>query len=506
MSPPLIPRRPRWALLAFLALGLALAFQGSRGIWRPDEGYYLTVASQMARTGDWLVPRLNVNIFLEKPPLTYWGALVGFKLLGVNGWGGRLFNGLCFFLTVLLVALLGRRLWGRRVGFTAGAVYLTLSLPFFASNIITPDTPLTLCVAAMWAFFYIGLRDKDRTWALALSGAAVGFGILAKGPAILIFGAPLVLYLFRRGQVIRTLKSPGLYLGASLALGIGGSWYGWLGTHVPGSWDYILKDQVTGRLLTAQYRRNPGWFGWTIYPAVLLAGGLPWSPAWLWGRQGLKGLPVRAWRRNPRLWFLALLILVPLTVLCLAQSRLPLYVLPLFIPLALLSGRQMVGWHRMGLFPKLFLNWKPILGGWVVFLLVLKLGAAWVPTAQDLRSLWGEINENPESTRTLVLTDQRDEGLGYYVKRELETVMFDTIPYPTFQPPDFQDLGLAKLFVGGNPRSYLISKDRLPYFLALLSRYGVVWTRDLSFNRCLVTCTPPNNSDRAPAGRTENPK
>ena len=493
--------------MALLALGLALAFQGSRGVWRPDEGYYLTVASQMARTGDVLTPRLNVNIFLEKPPLTYWGALLGFKIMGVNEWGGRLFNGLCFALTALLVALLGRWLWGQRVGFAAGAAYLTLALPFFASNIITPDTPLTLCAAALWTFFYISLRDKDRAWALALCGAAVGFGILAKGPAILIFGAPLVLYLFLRGQVIQTLKSPGLYLGALLAFGIGGSWYVWLAVHVPGSWDYILKDQVTGRLLTAEYQRNPGWFGWMIYPVVLLAGGLPWSPAWFWGRKGVKGLSFKAWRGNPRLLFLALLILTPLAVLCLAQSRLPLYVLPLFVPLAILSGRQLAGWRRKGLFPWLFLNWKPILAGWMGFLLVLKLGASFWPASQDLRSLWGEISENPDSSfRKLVLTDQRDEGLGFYANQDLETVMFDTKPYPTFQPPDIQDLGLAKLFVGGTPRNYLISKDRLPYFMALLSRYGVVWTRDLSFNRCLVTCTPPKNQARTPAGQAENPR
>ena len=48
-------RRPPWWLLALLVL-LAFAFQGTRGIWEPDEGRYTAAGLNMLERGDWLVP------------------------------------------------------------------------------------------------------------------------------------------------------------------------------------------------------------------------------------------------------------------------------------------------------------------------------------------------------------------------------------------------------------------------------------------------------------------
>src|SRR5262245_28461078 len=64
---------PGWPVLVLLAALLAFSFQGSRGIWEPDEGFYVNAALGMVRTGDWIVPTLNGAPFLDKPPLHYWG-------------------------------------------------------------------------------------------------------------------------------------------------------------------------------------------------------------------------------------------------------------------------------------------------------------------------------------------------------------------------------------------------------------------------------------------------
>ncbi len=65
-------RRSTWALLALLVL-MAFAFQGTRGIYEPDEGRYTATAINMLKSGDWLVPTVDgEHPHLTKPPITYW--------------------------------------------------------------------------------------------------------------------------------------------------------------------------------------------------------------------------------------------------------------------------------------------------------------------------------------------------------------------------------------------------------------------------------------------------
>ena len=63
-------------LLASLAV-LAFLFQGSRGLWQPDEGYYIGSAVTMLDKGSFLIPYLGEEVFLDKPPMTYWGIMHG---------------------------------------------------------------------------------------------------------------------------------------------------------------------------------------------------------------------------------------------------------------------------------------------------------------------------------------------------------------------------------------------------------------------------------------------
>ena len=86
-----------------LALLLGLAFQGSRGLWEPDEGRNVNIALGMLQTSDWLVPRLNGEPYLDKPPLHYWTVAAGMALFGRNEWGAPAGQALLFALTVVLV-------------------------------------------------------------------------------------------------------------------------------------------------------------------------------------------------------------------------------------------------------------------------------------------------------------------------------------------------------------------------------------------------------------------
>jgi 4-amino-4-deoxy-L-arabinose transferase-like glycosyltransferase len=102
-------RRPPWWLLALLVL-MAFAFQGTRGLWEPDEGRYTATGINMLKSGDWLVPTVDgERPHLTKPPITYWAIAASVGALGYNEWAARLPGALAFVGTGLLVFGLGRR-------------------------------------------------------------------------------------------------------------------------------------------------------------------------------------------------------------------------------------------------------------------------------------------------------------------------------------------------------------------------------------------------------------
>ncbi len=56
----------------------------------PDEPRYASIGREMARSGDWITPRLNGAGWFEKPPLLYWMTATATKLGLRDEWAARL--------------------------------------------------------------------------------------------------------------------------------------------------------------------------------------------------------------------------------------------------------------------------------------------------------------------------------------------------------------------------------------------------------------------------------
>ena len=63
----------RVLLLVLLGAWLALGLFG-HDPWKPDEAYSFGLVYHILEKGDWLVPTLAGEPFVEKPPLFYWTA------------------------------------------------------------------------------------------------------------------------------------------------------------------------------------------------------------------------------------------------------------------------------------------------------------------------------------------------------------------------------------------------------------------------------------------------
>src|SRR3954464_12770046 len=82
----------RWPMIVWLlALPLMLTGIGTPEVSRTQEARVLETARQMLGkpSHDWLIPKLNGDVRLQKPPLTYWMTAAAYKLFGVSEGAGR---------------------------------------------------------------------------------------------------------------------------------------------------------------------------------------------------------------------------------------------------------------------------------------------------------------------------------------------------------------------------------------------------------------------------------
>ena len=75
------------ALLVVLPALLLYPTVGFR-LLEPDEGRYAEIPREMLERGEWVVPTLQGEPYLDKPPLMYWLVMASYRLFGVSRRGG----------------------------------------------------------------------------------------------------------------------------------------------------------------------------------------------------------------------------------------------------------------------------------------------------------------------------------------------------------------------------------------------------------------------------------
>src|SRR2546423_4175274 len=106
----------RLVLVCWILAGVALCSAlGIPVVQRTQEARVLETARQMRGTGwrGWLIPKINGNLRLRKPPLAYWTAALAYNVGGVSATVGRVSTVLCGLLTLAVTFSASRRLFGQ---------------------------------------------------------------------------------------------------------------------------------------------------------------------------------------------------------------------------------------------------------------------------------------------------------------------------------------------------------------------------------------------------------
>jgi 4-amino-4-deoxy-L-arabinose transferase-like glycosyltransferase len=325
--------RPATALSLLLSAALALLVGGrlSLPFLEPEESLYAVIPRDMLADGQFVVPVLHGEPYLDKPPLLYWLVMGCYRLFGVHVWSARLVPTIAAWLTVLVVFAWGRACSGWTAGLVSAAV-LTLTGDFvYRGPMLTPNGLLGLFTTTGLASGQLALRHdrvRGRWW--VASAVATGLGVLTKGPvALVLVTAPL----FVLPRLIRGFARPGvggwlLYLGVVVL--VSAAWFVAITARHPEFLEYFLWKHHVQRFTDPFDHAKPAYF----YLPQLFLGGLPWT---LLPVAALRSLLARRRppdRLSPDGRFALLAVALAFLFFSLSGSKRPAYLVPLWPVLA----------------------------------------------------------------------------------------------------------------------------------------------------------------------------
>jgi len=213
-------------ILVLLSLILLVLPNGLYTAFDKDEPKYLEAAREMVVSGDYITPYYNYEYRFDKPILIYWIIAAGYKIFGVNEFGGRFFVSIFGVLTVLLLYLWLVRRRDEDFAFWSSLVLLSLLDFIIMSSVAMPDIVLTFFISASLVAFYEGYHQKSKKFYL-LAFLFSGFATLTKGPVGLVLpGFIAVIYLIFRRDLIKTLKEIPWFSGFLIYFAVVLPWYG----------------------------------------------------------------------------------------------------------------------------------------------------------------------------------------------------------------------------------------------------------------------------------------
>ena len=294
------------AFLILISLAVFLPQTGRMSLWDRDEACNSECAREMLESRDFIVPRINWRLRVDKPPMEYWLMMASFKLFGVKEFSARLPSVIAGTLTVATTYFLAEYIASGTGLAAALLMVLNLHFPIIAKA-ATPDALLILFETLALFMLLVGRE--------LLGFAFMGLAVLTKGPIGLIipYGVKALHEVFTRKRLY--IPRPASLLAfAVIAL----PWYIAVDikTHHKFSKGFFLYHNITRFIKPIGGHKGPAFY----YIIVVILAFLPWCWA-LWS--GIKACFEKALKKDEKWLFIYFWILLPFVFFLPSPNKTP---------------------------------------------------------------------------------------------------------------------------------------------------------------------------------------
>lgn len=320
----------------------------------------------MINRGEWITPYLYDKPQFEKPILFYWLVELSYRIFGVNEFAARFPSSVFGLIGVVCIYFFGSLLFNRRVGVLSAAILATnVEYVVLSRSCITDMVLFALMLFSAYFFFQGYIKGKNIFY--VLSSISLALATLTKGPvAIVLFTSIMLIYLFSSRDLKFLRQVPILLLYAAVFVVVTAPWYiAIYKIHGKNFVEVFLGFHNVTRFLESEHKIGSQFY-YNI--PIVLGGFFPWSaflPFGLW--YAFKIISSKGKDEKNRIIFLLIWFFVIFAFFSISSTKLPTYIFPSFISLALIVA---LTWDH-------FLRQDPLLSiekmTWSYYLLVMAI-------------------------------------------------------------------------------------------------------------------------------------
>ena len=306
---------------------------GSMNLLSLNEGRRALAIQEMVASGNWLIPHLNGELYLTKPPLLYWLSSSLAVIWGVNEWTLRLPSALAAIAILYMVYRYTLKQSGQWAAlFSVQILIANLGFVMLGRRAEIEMLLTALCVGSLLSALQYIQNQASKNW-IYLSYFLLALALMTKGPLVLLLVTLplLVAALYSKNPHIKTVLLS--LRGWLIFLVVGLAWYAvvsWqLGFDI---WQTVVKRDMLNKIQNDTAKPILSYLGWIAVDFMLLIA-LFFVSAKAFFKQQIQ---------QAHQLVLVAAVVLPLVIFSLFANKHAKYLLPLYPLIAILLAIKLV--------------------------------------------------------------------------------------------------------------------------------------------------------------------